>query len=177
MKSILDRFRWSGPRMTDEPAERPAKVPSIKRIHTILSVPLRQAGFSKTGPLWSKRVAESILLVHPQRSSWSDSYFINLAADYLSPRDRRHPVEHEADVRERLDQLMPEQRRPELKDSLDFETSLTDPERSRVIHEAIISWGLPFLNRYSTLDGIRSAQRDDPGFSRVAIRLELVKLL
>src|SRR4028119_848311 len=135
--------------MTDGPAEHPANVPSIKRIHTILSVPLRQAGFSKTGSLWSKRGAESILLVHPQRSSWSDSYFINLAADYLSPRDRRHPRAHEAgvcarqspspqerrrprereaDVRERLNQLMPEQRRPELKDALDFETSLTDPE-------------------------------------------------
>ena len=169
-------MHWTALMLDDDIAAHD-RVPSIKRMHTLLSGPLKNAGFSKTGGLWSKRCAECITMVQPQRSSWSDLYYINLAADYFSPRDRKRPAEHEADVRERLNQLVPEEMRTMLQAALDFETQLTDQQRGPVIHEAIEKWGLPFLDRYSTIDGVRAAQRNDPGFGRVAIRLELKKLL
>ena len=162
------------PGAKDEAAPRQA--PSIKRLHGIIAGAVGEAAFSKTGPVWSRRGPESVMLIHPQKSQWSDLYYLELAADFFPPEGFKHPGAHIADVQVRLERLVPEDRRPRVQEALDFENSLSDAARREIIEDALRTWGLPFLDAYSTREGVRRARAESPN-PQIAIRRRLADTL
>jgi hypothetical protein len=114
---------------------------------------LRPKGFRRKASTWYLEREEAILLVNLQRSQWGPQYYVNLAVWLKALGACSFPKQHLCHVRERLCSLVGKQ----LSSALSFEGFAGSiPEHTKqTIVDALVQHGIPFLERWSTLRGVR----------------------
>lgn len=123
---------------------------------------LKDVQFQRRASTWYLNLAETILVVDIQKSSFGAQYYVNLgvlvkglAEDHGS---KLPPREHQCHIRTRIEALKPEEEE-QLRRLLNLEdASIGADERQRGIAAAIRRIALPFLTECSTHAGIRSAE-------------------
>ena len=114
---------------------------------------LKAEGFRKHGATWRKTFPQTILVLNIQKSQWGPQFYINLGVYLSALGPNAKPPEHRCHLRTRLSPLVAEG--SPLVECLDFSTRASDEERSRVVRDAVVNYGLPWLHARSTEDGVR----------------------
>ena len=124
-----------------------------KKLQTILASVMKPLGFKKEGATWRKRNANSISVINLQGSQWGPSFYMNLGIYFLTVGDNEKPPEYHCHLRTRLTELVPDRQR--LDDVLDLEKPIALTIRFEELVAAVVNYGLPWLQRVSTVEGAR----------------------
>lgn len=120
---------------------------------------LSQNGFVYRKKGWYRITGDFLQILNFQKSCWSNQYYINIGEDFL-PKDKEGKIEY-----------LPEYRFPmrgragrlglskESLDCLDFEIYIEEEER-RSKMTSLIEECIAFLNRVSTLDGVKQEYKN-----------------
>jgi hypothetical protein len=134
-------------------------------IKSSLSQIMKQSGFKQKGSTWYVRRDACWLLVGLQKSQYDDLYYINLAVwmDAAGGVQEAPPKPHVCHISTRL--------KPPQEEAYGWRD-----EEAGLLQEAMVSRGIPFLEKHSTIDGIRQEQREGR-HSGVGISGSLRKLI
>lgn len=123
-------------------------------LHRTLADLLKSTGFARKSTTWYSEREDTVLVVHLQKSDWSKQYYINLGVwvkDLGWPIKLPPPV-HKCQARQRLCSMTDEK----LKAVLDLEDEATqEAQRAVALESAMRELGLPFLERCSSLAGLK----------------------
>ncbi len=126
--------------------------PEKKHLENILKPFMKIKGFKKKGGSWCKDVGDFLQIVNIQGSSYSKSFYINLAVYIKALGNSDWPAEYDCHVRIRLNSYCIEQGVTELLNYEDF--SMDDLPRERLL-EILGNEGLPWLDSCSSYEGAK----------------------
>lgn len=124
-----------------------------KKLQLALAPALKTRGFTKERATWRKPNAGSICVLNLQGSQWGPSFYVNLGVYFRALGTKNSPTEYHCHLRARLTDLVSERER--VNDLLDFEKTIPPEVRFKELEEAILSHGIPWLDRVSTIPGAR----------------------
>jgi hypothetical protein len=127
-----------------------------RRLQQYLAPLMRASGYGKERATWRSVRDESILVFNIQGSRSGPAIFINLAVYFRVLGTDAKPLEYDCHLRARLNGLVPDPLR--LIRLLDFGLTdgavIPDDVRHPEIRQLVEHYGLPWLNRYSTLQRV-----------------------
>jgi len=119
--------------------------------------PLKNLQFVKKSGSWYADRQETVLVAELQRSDHGEKYYVNLAVWFKRFGDAKFPKEYQCHIRIRLTSLMDGR----IQKALDLEDqAISDTERAAILQTAMQEQGIPFLERCSTLEGVKSLLSD-----------------
>lgn len=128
---------------------------TIKLIHDSIAQAAEPLGFSKRGENWYADRVESILVINPQKSQYSQQYYLNLGIYFKGLGTNLIPKEQDCHLRARLCALVDAHTAKEIEAILNFNHVESFSERQKSLSALIENNGLPFLEAYSSLAGVR----------------------
>lgn len=147
----------------------------LNPIKDALTKVLTDLGFERKSDHWYLKKSETILVVNLQKSDWGGQYYLNLAVWLKALGGPQLPRENHCQIRTRLEALDPNS--AELRRALNSaDESWTPQERTQVVARAMREVGFPFLDRCSTVDGIRDAYLTG-GLSNALVHRAVVELV
>ena len=126
--------------------------PEKKHLENILKPFMKSKGFKKKGGTWCKDVGAFLQIVNIQGSSYSKSFYINLAVYIKALGNSEWPAEYDCHVRIRLNSFCLEKGVTELLNYEDF--GMDEPPREKLL-EILECDGLPWLDNCSSYDGAK----------------------
>lgn len=133
----------------------------IKEIHDAIGEAAKPVGFAKKGASWYADRAESILVINPQKSQYSERYYLNLGIYFKELGTERAPKEVEKfHLQARISDVTAEDEKI-IDKIFDFEEPMTSSERTKEIITLLREAGLPFLEACSSMEGARAAYAKD----------------
>ena len=111
---------------------------------------LKSAGFKKKARTWWRSRAAVIQVINIQKSAYGERLYINLGIYVKQFGTEQTPPENRCHVQARLERVSDPARQP------DVERAASSTVPSAALVEAILTDGLAWLDRLSTLQGIRS---------------------
>jgi hypothetical protein len=129
-------------------------------------LPLKAAGYRKTGQHWHKRNGEIALVVNVQQSRWNNWAYVNCGVYVGQSEDFNVPKEYDCHIRFRLENVVPgvlgdlvHGKKHELLSELPKGLDSTEAD---AIAQALTEYGVPFLSKFETKEKIRNliAARD-----------------
>jgi hypothetical protein len=132
----------------------------IKLVHEAIGEAVRAFRFEKSGSRWYHDASESVLLIAPQKSQYDAVYFLNLGIYFRELGEEVRPREEICHVRGRIETLIPEVQRDDIRRALDFGgDSLDSAKRANLIAHAVEAHAVPLLLRCCTMEGLRAELR------------------
>jgi len=116
---------------------------------------LKPLGFKKTRATWRRPSAETVLVVNVQKFEFGPRLFVNLGVYLRRLGAETTPPEYRCHIRARLDRVVEDA--SSLVDALDLESKLSDEQRQRCVVDAIVLFGLHWLEARETEAKARNA--------------------
>jgi hypothetical protein len=127
---------------------------SKRQLGEALAPVLKVAGYRKRALTWHREWKDTISVVNLQKSQWGDQFYVNCAIYLKALGSEKTPPEYRCQVRTRIDDLVPDQSR--LNALLDFEKKIKEETRLEEIVTLVTSFALPWLEKYSEVEQLRS---------------------
>jgi hypothetical protein len=125
-----------------------------RQLETALAPALKAAGYRKRALTWHRQSKDTISVFNLQKSQWGDQFYINCAIYLKALGTEETPPEYRCPVRARMDDLVPDRHR--LIALLDFDYQMDGAARREEIVGFVVSCALPWLEKYSDIDQLRS---------------------
>ena len=125
-------------------------------INKIMSSILKPYGFEKLKSTWSSRSSDAVLMFEPQKSNYSNEYYMNIGVFYPGVDDVEHPIFRNAHIVNRLEEIVPLDERSRCKSLLDLDSDITLEARVEGLNRYLIEFGLPFLSKLDRLAKVKS---------------------
>ena len=123
-------------------------------------LPLKAAGYRRSGQTWNKVNGQIALIVNVQQSRWNNWAYVNCGVYIGQSETFEVPKEYQCHIRFRLEAVTPaplgdlvEGRRHDLLSASPKSPVGADAD---AIAEALVQFGIPFLNRFETKHKIRA---------------------
>lgn len=129
-----------------------------------ITTTLKPYGFKKRSNIWYLETEECISALALNKSSWSNQFYLDvlLVVKALS-KGTILKSSSDGEIMWRIDELFEEKR--ELNEYLDFENvDILSQLRETVLNNALINQALPFLQKLTTVDGIKDMVNKYPKF-------------
>jgi hypothetical protein len=140
-----------------------------RQIEAFFKPALKRLGFLKHGATWHHSKGSVIHVVNVQGSQWSKAFYVNLGIFFTQIDMAESPAQHLCHVRARLSDLVPDAGR--LANLLDLDEKPLSPADGEELLHLLLRHGIPWLERYSTREGILNAAADkNPPMIRVRAR-------
>ena len=129
----------------------------------------------KRSGAWYRANPQTWTVVQLQKSQYGQSYYVNVGFWLRVAGDDHPPPEHHFHIRIRLNALLPDPG-DEVEELLDLENGIPEPARRERLTQILRDMLQPFLERGSTLAGLRDMHKEGV-FQGAAVRGEALTQL
>ena len=138
--------------------------PEKKSLEGAFAPALKVLGFKKRGGTWHRNQGDWIQVINIQGSQWSRTFYINLGVYLPELGMKESPAEYDCHIRERLNQLVPDNAR--LVQLLDLHSkTFIEVEGSELV-SLVVEYGIPWLDRCSDKAGFLEEAQKSGAFVR-----------
>lgn len=142
----------------------------------LINPSLKEQGFARNGLNWYRYEKESILVVNIQPASYAPWVYINLGVYYYRYGDEKNPTIAKCHVDTRLNGVLPQEEALRVISLLDLTSDIPVEVRRDELQTALRMYGVPFLERFASVEAARIALARNPRLMHVtpAVRADLM---
>lgn len=128
---------------------------NYKQFKSVFSDVLLPLGFTNVKEMYFRKTGQVFGIIDIQKSDWGGTYFINIGI-YVDEGGHltQPPPFHKVHLKQRLASIAPKPVGESPLPAFDLEVAMGAAERSAVIKNALVQYGVPYLESLSTLNGI-----------------------